>query len=260
MMETDMTVKEERPVEVDGVLLSVDSQSELTARFHDRHGQLGIAVEVLPVTEAADVDLQELAQLDLLTAEMEDWAPAEIGRAISHWVCWHQAVETQRATCILQVDAVLRSDFLPRLRGLLAGLPPNWDILQLGFDTRLGIDFRIAPDCRFQGQFTRPHASEEDLEKFRAVTTALVPVRMFTALGSFAYVVSPAGAQKLIDGCFPLATKSFTVPALKGRIRTIAIDAVMNALYGEMEAYMSFPPLALSSEQGAPAIRRAPRS
>lgn len=62
--------------------------------------------------------------------------PGEVGCAISHWMCWQQAVaDGAGSALILEDDAVLAGHFAPRLQSLLTRLwttDPHWDLLYLG--------------------------------------------------------------------------------------------------------------------------------
>jgi GR25 family glycosyltransferase involved in LPS biosynthesis len=239
--------------DLDWLLLSAEGEPEKLAAFRKDHDSFELPLEVVPLTEAHEVDFRELRQIDLMNSDAYEWAPAEVGKAMTHWLAWHQAVESRRVTCIFQDDAILRRDFKSRLAGLLASMPAGWDMLQLGYDIQSAIDFQITPDCRFNGRFLRPFPTEYDLGNFVRLATPVVALRMFNVFGNFAYLVTPEGAQKLIDNCFPLSTKAVTIPALGGRVRTTNIDLVMNQHFGSMEAYVAFPPLALSRETGTSA-------
>lgn len=252
-----MNMQDTRPTaveDIDWLVLSAESRPERLAQFKSTNGHLGLPIEVVAASEAREVDLRELAQIDLVDPEIDEWDAEGVANALSHWLCWHQAVETQRTICIFQDSAVLRHDFVPRVQGLLGVIPEGWEYLQLGINTQSGIDFQITPDCRYRGRFTRETAREADLETFMAAVTPVVPLRLFNAFGGFAYMVTPAGAQRLIEQCFPLATQVLNVPCLRGRIRTNSIDAVMNQFFGSMPAHVCFPPLALSRAEPVAAV------
>jgi glycosyl transferase family 25 len=238
--------------DIDWVLLTAESKPERLKQFNSDNGHLGLQVEIVSATEAGDIDLRELAQIELISPEAADWDRGAVANALSHWLCWHQAVESGRPAGVLQDNAVLRRDFNARVRGLLSATPEGWEFLKLGYNTHSGIDFQITPDCRYRGQFAHRRPPQEDLDLFAATITPVTSMRLFTAFGAFAYIVTPSGAQRLIDSCFPLATRALYVPALHGRIRTTGIDGVMNQYYGAMQAFVSFPPLALSRGEQAP--------
>lgn len=256
-----MNMQDFRPTttdDIDWVVLSAESTPERLAQFDSANGYLGLPIEVVAVTEGRDIDLRELVQIELVDPDIDEWGAGAVATALSHWLCWHQAVETQRPTCVFQDSAVLRRDFVPRVQGLLDAIPNGWEYLQLGCDTQSGIDFQITPDCRYRGRFTRDRANDEDLEIFAAAVTPVVPLRLFNAFGGFAYIVTPAGAQRLIEQCFPLATRVLNVPCLKRRVRTTSIDTVMNQFFGSMPAHVCFPPLALSrAEPSAATVAKA---
>ena len=83
------------------------------------------------------------------------------------------------------------------------------------------------------------------MQYVREFRQALPDASLTTAFGTCAYVVSPTGAQKLIDKCFPLSWTLHYVRQLKIVVRAVTGDVVMNSLYGEMAAYLCVPPIAL---------------
>lgn len=240
--------------DIDWVVLSAESAPQQLEQFRRVNAGVNLPFEASPATEGKDVDLRELVEIELLDRENEDWDAASVANALSHWMCWHQAVETQRPVAVLQDDAVLRHDFVARLKTVLEGLPDGWEYLQLGFNLRFGVDLMVTPDCRYRAQFTRRTSVVNDLEIFMDTVSPVVPLRMFNAFGAFAYIITPAAAKLLIDSCFPLRTEVLYVPCLKGRIRTTGIDEVMNRFFGDLQSYASFPPLAMSREEQAPGV------
>lgn len=233
--------------DIDWVVLSLERLPGRLARFWADNGALGLPIESVPATDGVDMDRQELAQLDLLLPDqMHGWTDDAIGNAFSHWLCWHRAVESNRPICILEDRALLRRDFVSRLPGLLAAMPPGWDLLHLGNNTNSIVEFKITPDCTLHGEFAGPFVSATSLEIFAGTVDAVAPLRLHNAFGSFAYVVSPAGAQRLIDACFPLAANVITLsPRQHAQLWAVTVDGLMNRVYQSIEAYLCFPPIAL---------------
>jgi len=235
-----------RVSDLDWIVLSLERTPERLARFQADSARLGLPIETVAATDGRETNPQELAELGLIVpGRMNGWDADSVGNALSHWLCWHQTIESERPTCIFEDDAFLRGDFVERVLGLLDELPPDWDLLLLGYNTNSTIEVAITPDCYYRAHFARRNDSAEELASFAAADGAVVAMRLHHAFGSFAYLVSPAGAQKLIDGCFPLAGRYVSVPALGADIRATTLDGIMNAVFATTQAYAAFPPLAL---------------
>jgi hypothetical protein len=81
------------------------------------------------------------------------------------------------------------------------------------------------------------------------------------ALGLPCYSVSPKGARALRDFCLPLRPMQLRLPGENRFLRNIGIDCMMAALYPDLQAFASFPPLAVTRNEpaaGAPDGRYAP--
>lgn len=248
--------------DLDWIVVSLERTPDRLARFKRDSAAFDLPIDLVEATDGRETSFDELAALDLLVpGRMGGWDADGVGNALTHWMCWHQVIESGRPTCIFEDVAQLRADFVERTLQLAGRLPAGWDIAQLGYNTDSAIEMAIVADSYFQGGFSGRYDSEAERAAFAQSTGPAVPLRLRHAFGSFAYLVSPAGAQKLIDGCFPLAGRYFPVGALGHKtVRSTTIDGVMNTIYGTLQAYMAFPPLAIrvrdpvaSAEQPNPA-------
>jgi glycosyl transferase, family 25 len=230
--------------DIDWVVISLKRTPERLELFQLINAQVGLRYEVLAAVDGMTVDPQRLID-QRLTVEGLDWKPGAIGAALSHLLCWERAVETGRAVGILEDDVFLRHDFLRSSEQVMGALPPDWDIIHLGFNTDSVFDLEIHPGCNVRGGFSVWFPTFEDCERFVVSTDPAVPVKMHNSFGNCCYVVSPSGARKLIDGCFPMSRRAIPIPTLKAMLLPASKDALMNEQYRTMAAYVSVPPIAV---------------
>lgn len=100
----------------------------------------------------------------------------EIGCSLSHLNCWHHIVKTNTTSLILEDDVIFSDGFATKLEStlnMLSNHDPNWDLLYLG---------------------------REPLQRDEYAYDGIV--KPGYSFGTFAYVITPDGAQKLIDTDF----------------------------------------------------------
>ena len=123
----------------------------------------------------------------------------------------------------------------------------NWDIIMLGYNTNSILDIEMIPGCDLRGGFSLAHPTARDLETFAAMTAPVGIYRLRNAFGVCGYIVSPTGAQKLGNACFPLNNRRIMIPALGGALVPYTVDCMMNDAYRTIRAWACFPPLVMTS-------------
>jgi glycosyl transferase, family 25 len=168
------------------------------------------------------------------------------GAAISHWHLWKEAAASVVPTTIAEDDALLRHDFEARSEALMATLPSDWDIVLWGwnFDSVLCI-WPIGDVSPAVVLFDEPRLRESP-ESFQAVATPVQAFRLERAFGLPVYTLSPAGAAKMLDLCFPQAGYSVWIPIFDKYLPNVGIDVSMNAAYPKTHSFACFPPLAVT--------------
>ena len=135
---------------------------------------------------------------------------------------------------IIEDDAVFCKNFEEEHKRLLKTLPETWDIILWGYNCRKPIVYEQRSDLYCATEFDQTLLQEKvHLWTERHVTGNLFKV--IRVLGLFCYSISPKGAKKFLEFCFPLR-------AVSG-VWSEGIDIPMAALYPEMEAYICTPPL-----------------
>jgi hypothetical protein len=81
------------------------------------------------------------------------------------------------------------------------------------------------------------------LHEFQELDYSVLPVRVLGVFGLPCYTISPQGARRFSELCFPLRRECIPVPSLGWNLRNANIDALMNKHYGSLTAYVAIPPL-----------------
>lgn len=230
--------------DIDWVVISLKRTPERLQQFRAATQQLGLRIEALEAVDGLELDREDLEQDGLISVALP-WGPGAIGAALSHRQCWLGAIKSNRPVCIFEDDVVLRHDFAARAVELLATLPDEWDLIHFGYNTDSILDVEAAPGLNVRGEFDPRYSSALELERFAASSGRVAPARLHRVFGACCYAVSPRGANKLIEGCFPLSVKSVVFHALRLYILPQTSDVVMNGLYQQMHAYVCLPPVAM---------------
>jgi GR25 family glycosyltransferase involved in LPS biosynthesis len=230
-----------RPVRVINLL----RHAERREAFRERNGH--VPVEFFDAVDGGQFTAEQVTATGLFSPEvLTDYGAHGVGCALSHWTLWNEAARGTEPLTIAEDDAVWRNDFEERADEVLASLPQGWDIVLWGwnFDTILQV---------YPMQGVSPVVMIFDQEKLRGsldvFQTLGEPVRawrMERAFGLLTYTLSPAGAKKLIERCFPQKPFSLWLAGLNYNMRNMGVDVSANAVYAQVQAYACFPPIAAS--------------
>lgn len=230
--------------EIDWVVISLKRTPERMEQFRAGNAHVGLSFETFDAVDGRQIDREELVRSGLVSADLK-WGPGAIGAALSQRQCWLRAIESGRSVGILEDDVFLRSDFVDKALAAIDALPRDWDTIHFGFNTDSLFDVEIFPGCDLQGGFSVSYPSLADCQRFVASAGAVSSVRSHTVFGTCAYAVSPRGAQKLLDGCYPLAPREIFIPVFPAVFLPRSNDISMNGLYRDMASYVCLPPIAM---------------
>jgi glycosyl transferase, family 25 len=185
-----------------------------------------------------------------LVAPGSQFTPGAVGCAASHFRIWQQTVEAETPALVFEDDAVLRNDIEERLDSLLPTLT-NWDYMALGYNTDVVLDLDWAPGMRAMMTFQPKYPNDEYAAVFQVATAQVAAIRLNNCFGTPGYAVSPAGARKLLQLCFPMDNRSYPLPALNVTARVVGIDAMLNTAYASIRAFACFAPLVVTKNEKA---------
>ena len=179
------------------------------------------------------------------------YSRSALGCALSHRALWTYAIESGEAVTICEDDAVLHRDFLAESRRLIDPLGTEWDLFQWGwnFDAHLVAD--ILPRLSLCGMRFDQEALRANWKAYIDEPLRSSAMRLHSSLGIPCYSISPRGAKRFLEGCFPLRNFVWTVPGLGFQFANTGIDVAMCPVYANTLSYVSFPPLAVSENIGA---------
>jgi GR25 family glycosyltransferase involved in LPS biosynthesis len=229
-------------------LINLDRNAGRLAEFLATNPHLS-SVRRFSAVDGSTISRKLFCEHGVLRTEMPAYSNGAVGCALSHLTLWKEAVTQSRLITVLEDDAITNKYFEAQAGALIESLPPDWDIVLWGwnFDSLLLIDFLpgVSP-C--MGVF-----SEQDLKKNASTYQQLhlkpQGFRLQRAFGTLGYSISPSGAAKFANHCLPIREMDVVCPGLKHAVSNFGIDVMMNALYPEVNAFVSFPPLAISKNE-----------
>jgi glycosyl transferase, family 25 len=80
----------------------------------------------------------------------------------------------------------------------------TWDVIILGYNLDVPVEFEIAPGILCGGGFSVRYPTPEQLADYASSTNVVALHRLNFSLGVCGYSISPRGAQTLLQMCFPM--------------------------------------------------------
>ncbi|MGA2616879.1 MAG: glycosyltransferase family 25 protein [Thermoguttaceae bacterium] len=196
--------------------------------------------------EAVDgrcLDVQDLIRQGLLARPLRAYTAGALGHALSQKKIWQQCISTAATATVAEDDAVFNRHFADKAGKTLAALPPDWDIIFWGwnFDALLHVEVIEGLKqafLRFDAGRLGPR-----LREFQELDYSVLPVRLRGVFGTPCYSISPRGARRLSELCFPLRREPVFVASLGRTLPNANLDTLMNKHYGSLKAYAALPPL-----------------
>jgi GR25 family glycosyltransferase involved in LPS biosynthesis len=231
-------------------------------RCEDRMAEFSHANSHMPdiqrfsAIDGQTIDRQQLMEANTISADLS-YTDGAIGCALSHLFFW-EAADTQKSEItVCEDDAIFHQSFLETAPRLVASLPRDWDLVMWGwnFDSILLFDLLpgISP-CLATFNQEQLRDAVSDFQK-QSISPSLF--RLLRAFGTVCYTVSAAGAHKLMEHSLPLRPLTVSFPMINPEFQNNGIDIVMNSVYPQLNAYVSFPPLVITkNEHAGSTVRR----
>lgn len=213
--------------------------------------------------DAIDGNAYSLRDLerDSVVAPPLEYSRGALGNALSHRRLWEYAIENQVPVTICEDDAYLHDSFFFESERLLLGLERNWDLVYWGWN----FDSVLLADIEPRLSSCLMHFDQDALRrnKYSYLHIAVQPslMRLRAAFGSMCYSISPAGAKKFLEFCFPLRQAVVEIPELNFTMANVALDAMMCNCFRQTSSWACFPPLAVTDNDHATStVQTAARS
>lgn len=173
--------------------ISLDRRPDRWTAFKDRASAAGLRVERLSAVDAKTFDAKKHSAVSVITAHnlhygvrrspYEINVPGAVGASLSHFKAWEQLrSSTAPAMIVFEDDSPMPADMRARIETILVGLPAEWDIVNF-HRTDFG---NGVYGCKASAKDKTPWQTCDSLA------------------GAHAYLVSRAGAEKLLARAYPI--------------------------------------------------------
>jgi glycosyl transferase family 25 len=242
--------------------INLDRSPERLVEFKRVNGHL-TQTSRFPAVDGQRIDIGALAAQGIVSEDiLSSFRIGAVGVALSNIALWELAIKSQTPVTFAEDDAIFNHHFDRCAEQLIASLPPDWDVIVWGFNFDLFLSFEMLPGvslCLAQFDQDRMRANVRAFQEQR-ISPRAYPLRW--AFGTPCYSVSPKGALALKTKCLPLRPK--LIPCPEGArappncslFRNVGIDNTLNSVYGELKAFVCFPPLVVvKNEAGQSTIQ-----
>ncbi len=226
------------------VVINLDRSTDRLATFRRDNAHLG-PVRRFSAIAGANVDRAELQRRAVISADL-DYSDGALGCALSHFALWQDIAGGTRTVTVCEDDAILAHDFVETGNRRLAALPDGWDIVLWGWNFDSWLVFQILPGRPAFLMHGKQPVTSADLAAAESLPASPQLFRLYRACGTLSYTISPKGAAGMLARCRPLRPYPILMPEIKLRLANRGIDLMMSAMYPQMQAYVSLPPLAVS--------------
>jgi GR25 family glycosyltransferase involved in LPS biosynthesis len=223
-------------------VINLDRCPEKYQRFIERNAGCGIAFERFSAVNGLELTNQEVMAMGLV-APGARFTNGAVGGAASLWKILNWIAGQSEPALVFEDDCTIRHDIIARLQMLLPSLE-GWDLLVLGYNTDSSLDIEIAPGMKSMMAF-RPRLQDDQNElTFQRANSHVAAFRLNNCFGPAGNLISPVGAKRLLELCFPMDNRPVQIEALANRVLpTHGLDGMGNSVYRFMQAYACFAPL-----------------
>lgn len=237
------------------LVISLARTPERLAQFHAINGELS-GVEIFAAVDGSTLSFEAVVAEGLFDSSVR-YTKGATGNALSHLTLWKRVLKSGEAATICEDDAILHAAFQARTAELLAELGP-WDIVLWGWNFDSVLMAELLPglsDCALL--FNQDTLRKNALEWRRAEVEPRL-YKLYRALGVVCYSISPRGAERLLSYATPVRETQVYFPLLNRIVTNNAISIMVNGAYPALDAFVSFPPLALTYNDHATSTVQEP--
>lgn len=195
-----------------------------------------------------------MAAMPELFAPGLPYTAGAVGCALSHLALWREVVASGRPMTILEDDAVLRHDFEEQSARVVASLSPGWDIVVWGWNFDSILALNVMPNVSTTVMHFNQNQLRAAMRGFQAIAGAPAVFRLSECFGTCAYTISPEGARRFMEQCFPLRPFHHYSQALGRELPNNGIDIPMMGQYPRSQSYVALPPLAATRNERATSL------
>lgn len=180
-----------------------------------------------------------------------DYTAGAIGNALSHREFWLRSMASNKVLTVCEDDAIFNHDFRNIRDRALQDLKGAFDFILWGWNFDAEINFALPSDVSPCAAIFNQEVLRNSLDAF--VKSGFRPslFRLHRAFGTVCHTVSPSGAKKLLNNCFPLRPANVFFPLLNREVANVGIDVAASSIYPLIDAYVSFPPAVVTKNDAS---------
>ena len=231
--------------------MTVMNLSRSRDRLTDFRRRSGVGAEAIPRLSAIDgqkLNLKNLCQQGLLDSSALHWPRGQLGCALSHVKALLHCQHKRQPLLVFEDDALFAPTWQQQLGQLMDRAPRGWELLLLGWNMDSCLQVEWAPGQSLTALFQPKFSSIEVLEQALADAQGHQWFRLRKGLGLAGYVVSPAGADRILEWGLPLRTLLIEPSELPSR-PCFSFDGQLNSFYPSLSAWACMPPLVLGANE-----------
>ncbi len=230
-------------------VISLQRTPQRRERFVEQNR--GLAFAFFDAVDGSRVTRDHPGIRRLVPPGLQFYTAGAVGVALSHLTLWQRAERDNAVMTIAEDDAILRHDFYPRMQETIAGLPQDWDLIMWGWNFDSILSLHEMPNITTAVVNFDQERLRASIPAFQALDTPVHALRLGKCFGTCGYSISPSGARRFRENCFPLRNSSVYFPGLNQFVAANGIDIAMNAIYPLSRSFVCFPPLVVSRNEHA---------
>ena len=235
--------------------INLDRSQDRLVEFKKVNSHLTDAVRFSAI-DGHRLDIELLARQGLVTWDIfPSYSIGAVGSALSHKSLWQVAAERNEMLTIAEDDVIFHSQFETLAQEIISTLPRDWDFVLWGWNFDAFLAFDMVPSVSTcLAQFDK-NSIGLNARAFQRLSVSPRAHKLIFSFGMTCYSISPKGAGTLKSKCFPLRPMFISWPADVPRPAVfpsrpnVGIDAALNSLYRQLNAYVCFPPLVVTENE-----------
>lgn len=171
------------------------------------------------------------------------------GCALSHLQLWNECIAMDSPLTVLEDDAIVVENFNQLSYEMVSSLGDNWDILVWGWNFDAVVSVSCMSEISTSVMVFNQTMLRDNAEKFQKLTLRNNILSLDKLFGTIGYTISPKGAKKFKESCFPVTNFEIYVPGINRNVRNMGIDVSMSRVYSAFNSFVSFPPLVITKNE-----------
>ncbi|WP_413458135.1 glycosyltransferase family 25 protein [Herbaspirillum huttiense] len=227
-------------------VISLDDAHARRASFAKQNQHLDY--EIINAVRGTQIAADVLGNRNLFAPDLK-YSKGALGCALSHLAAWFEAIDTQQPVTVAEDDAIFRHDFHQQQQQIIANAPADWDILVWAWNFDSILSTNAMPGISHAVMVFDQNQLRQKTLEFQQSTQTPVLLPLDKCFGTPAYTISPKGAARFVEECFPLSNFMLYFPVLNRNMLNNGIDIAMNRVYSQCQSYVAFPPLAITKNE-----------